>query len=233
MQYSEKESREYPSLTQLALYSLVAGMLLGIAALLVFLAHDRLSEYDTGEAGRHQSSPADAFDGSIAINPPIAIPDVALMNAASQPTRLSDFHGRYTLLTFGFTHCPDVCPLTLNDFARIQSQLGELGKDAHFVFISVDGKRDTPAALHEYFAFRELDGITALTGPEDDARRFGSPFGLAFEVSEEAVPGGYNVNHSTGSFLLDREGRWIMRYHFGVPPSSIAADMRSLIAAES
>ena len=232
MTETDSTERDAPPIYSLALYSLLAGTMLGIAALSVFLFVDRLRGEELARR-LDQVRQAEIFDGSAVINPPIKVPDFRLSNAAGQPTRLSDFQGSYSLLTFGFTHCPDVCPLTLNDFKRIQAQMDELASELRLVFISVDGARDTPAALREYFALHELDGIIALTGREDDVRAYGQPFGLTFEVSAEVVAGGYTVNHTAGSFLLDRDGRWIMRYHFGVPPESIVADLRGLIEAES
>ena len=228
------ESREGPeevtSYLSLALYSLVAGMLMGIAALGAFLFYDPVLQPRALQASQAGSSASQEFDGIVRITPPTAINGFALTNASGSSTSLGDLRGRYTLLTFGFTHCPDICPLTLSDFERIRNQLGGAEAELHFVFISVDGKRDTPAALSQYFAFRKLDFIIALTGPEADVRAFGAPFGLAFALSEETVPGGYNVNHTTGAFLLDREGRWIRRYHFGASAASIAADLRQLLA---
>ena len=169
-------------------------------------------------------------DGIIAIAPPVEVADFTLVNAAGARTSLRDLHGRHVLLTFGFTHCPDVCPLTLNDFKRIRTLLGDIADQAHFVFISVDGKRDTAEALREYFSFRELDDIIALTGDEAYVRALGAPFGLAFKVSDEPAPGGYLVNHTAGSFLLDSAGRWIKRYQFGLPAAAIASDLRATLA---
>ena len=164
-----------------------------------------------------------------ALNPPLDIPQFTLTNAENTPSSLGDFQGRYVLLTFGFTHCPDVCPLTLNDFQRVQSQLGAKADYVRFVFISVDGKRDTPATLRQYFAFRQLSDIIALTGDEKHVRALGAPFGLAFEKSDQDDSGGYQVNHTAGSFLLDKQGRWITRYQFGVPPDRIASDLMDLL----
>ena len=84
--------------------------------------------------------------------------------------------------------------------------------------------------LKHYLAFREFDRILALTGAESEVRELAGPLGLSFEISDEAVPGGYQVNHTVGFFLLDPEGRWIQRFQFGVPPSTIVAELRNLLA---
>ncbi len=224
----EKPQSRPPALHRL-LYSLIAGLLLGIAALAVAIALDRLPDRDGIPIDIAQDQALIDYDGAIPVDPPIAVPDIALTNIDNERQSLMSLRGRPVLLTFGFTHCPDICPLTLNDFQRIQTQLGDQSADIHFVFVSVDGPRDTPAALRHYFSFRGLHNIIALTGAEDDVRALGAPFGLAFEVSQESTPGPYLINHTAGAFLLDADGRWIMRYHFGVPPTTIAADLRRLL----
>ena len=105
------------------------------------------------------------------------------------------------------------------------------GEQVAFVFISVDGERDTPQIIRETFATRQLDGIIGLTGAEPELRALGVDYGLSFEFVEGKSASAYLVNHTAGSFLLDREGRWIMRYQFGVAPSTIVADLKALITA--
>lgn len=211
------------------LYSLLAGLLLGIAALAIFLIHDRMREKESVSTGPFRVDGSSAVDGVLAIDPPVDIPAFELTESNGNSVRLTDFRGRHTLLTFGFTHCPDICPLTLNDFARIRRLLGDSAVKITFVFISVDGKRDTPAALRQYFEFRQLNDIRALTGDEASVLALGEPFGLSFEINDEGRADSYLINHTTGSFLLDQAGRWIKRYQFGVPPDTIAADLRTLL----
>ncbi len=230
MQYRPSKSRAAPRRIHLTLYGLIAGLIIGISSLATVLLHDRLRGDDV-ESSRINGIAEDEYDGAVAIDPPIAVADLGLTNTDNELTRLSQLPGQFLLLTFGFTHCPDICPLTLNDFQRIRAQLGQPADEVQFVFVTVDGARDTPAALREYFSFRGLDGIIALTGSEEEVRAFGAPFGLAFEVSGEATSSGYLINHSAGSFLLDQERRWIMRYQFGVPPETIASELRRLLQA--
>ncbi len=223
------KSRFRPPFLHLLLYSLVAGLLIGISALALYLLIDQLRIPDSGFSGSFQDTAVEDYDGVIDIDPPLDIPQFTLTNSENTPSSLSDFRGQFVLLTFGFTHCPDICPLTLNDFQRIRSQLGAKADILRSVFISVDGKRDTPETLREYFDFRQLNDIIALTGDEEHVRALGAPFGLAFEISDRNATGGYQVNHTAGSFLLDRQGRWIRRYQFGVPPGRIASDLITLL----
>ena len=211
------------------LYGVLAGLLLGIAALGIFLIQDRFRESESVTAGPFEVASTATIDGVLSIDPPINIPTFTLTDSMGEALGLSDLRGRHALLTFGFTHCPDICPLTLNDFERIRRLLGELADQFDFVFISVDGTRDTPAALRQYFEFRQLDRIIALTGDEASVLALGAPFGLSFEINDEDRAGGYMINHTSGSFLLDQAGRWIKRYQFGVPPERIVADLKALL----
>ncbi len=210
------------------LYGAIAGLALGIAALTIFLLQDQLGEPASQPRSSVSGAPSQQHDGIITIDPPLALPDFTLDNHHGASTSLSDLRGRVTLLAFGFLHCPDICPLTLHELQRVRDLLGEAAAGARFVFISVDGARDTPAALRHYFAFREMDGLLGLTGAEAAVRAAGEALGLSFDISTEAVPGGYQVNHTAGAFLLDAQGRWIRRYHFGVPAHAIAEDMLRL-----
>ena len=172
------------------------------------------------------------FDGSTSIDPPLEMPDFTLTNQDGDAIQLSDLRGKFVLLTFGYTHCPDVCPLTLNEFRRIRETLGDLAESVEFVFVSVDGQRDTPDVLKQYFETRKLDGFIGLTGEEADLRELGTDYGLFFEIGENTSKGGYLVNHTAGSYLLDPSGRWIMRYQFGVLPSMIVNDLETFIQSD-
>ena len=87
---------------------------------------------------------------SIAKNPPVPVRNFELTNQDGQPTRLSDLRGKTVMLFFGYTHCPDVCPVTIADFVQLKKKLGSNADKMAFVLVSVDGERDTPAVLKNY-----------------------------------------------------------------------------------
>ncbi len=223
------KSKRRTTLSIQFLYGMIAGMLIGISALALYLVYDRLKPPAESDTGPFRVAGQAEFDGITRIEPPLATVDVPLLDQFGRATRLSDLRGRHILLTFGFTHCPDICPLALNDYQRARSALGDAAEDLRFVFVSVDGRRDTPEALRQYLDFRGLEDILALTGAENSVREFGAPFGLSFEISRDQDSTSYQINHTVGAFLLDRAGRWMTRYQFGVPPETIAADLRTLI----
>ncbi len=209
----------------------ISALLVGIAALAMAIVYGRMNPGADLQTDSSHRSDASEFDGSIIIDPPLAMPDFTLRDQSNKPLSLSDLRDNYVLITFGYTNCPDVCPLTLNEFRRVRNALGSSSEGVAFVFISVDGERDSPEALRNYFALRELDGIIGLSGEEDRVRALGTDYGLSFEMTKPDKRGGYLVNHTAGSFLLDPRGRWIRRYQFGLPSSRIVADLEGLLAS--
>lgn len=168
----------------------------------------------------------DDYQGITAIVPPRPMPDFTLVNQAGEETALRSFRGKPTLIFFGFTNCPDICPLSLQEYSRIHEQLDEAADEVNFVFISVDGGRDTPERIASYFEARRVsDFVTGLTGTEAEVRRLGVDYGLKFVYSEADDSGRYSVDHTPNMFLLDDDNRWIRRYDFGTAPEIIVEDL--------
>lgn len=228
--HPKKPKRNTDPTTKL-LYSIIGVLVVGIIGVGLFIAFDRLTAPDDNNVGNFTVVEVEDFDGTTTIDPARDMPDFTLTNQEGDATNLSDLRGKYVLLTFGYTHCPDVCPLTLNEFRRIRDSLDDKADNVEFVFISVDSTRDTPDAIKQYFETRKLDGFIGLTGDEVELKRLGVDYGLFFEKAEETSQGGYLVDHTAGSYLLDPDGRWIMRYQFGILPSVIVEDLDGLIGA--
>jgi protein SCO1/2 len=135
------------------------------------------------------------------------LPDLAftLTSDSGARTDAADFRGKVTLLYFGYTHCPDVCPLTLTHLHVVMQRLGAAADDARILFVSVDPARDTPALLHAYV--RAFDpravGLTADVGTiEKLARRYR----VAFSREPGKAGGDYEVSHSSAIYVFDRDG---------------------------
>jgi protein SCO1 len=221
------ENPKNPSNTSTKLlYAITIALVISIIGVSIYIGFTRLT---TPENTTTQPVDEDSFDGSTSIDPPRMMPDFTLTNQDGNPTNLSDLRGKYVLLTFGYTHCPDVCPLTLSEFRRIAQSLGDLAENVEFIFISVDGQRDTPDILKQYLETRKLEGIIALTGEDADLLELGTDYGLFFEIGDNTSKGGYLVNHTAGSYLLNPDGQWIMRYQFGALPSMIVKDLESFM----
>lgn len=227
---SEKPKRQKDSTTKL-LYGVIGALIVGIIGVSLFILFSQLTRTESPSSIEGFSVvEEDEFDGTTEISPPRDMPDFTLTNQDGELTSLSDLRGQYVLITFGYTHCPDVCPLTLNEFRRIRESLGDKAEEVEFVFVSVDPQRDTPASIKEYFETRDLDGFIGLTGEEADLKKLGIDYGLFFAKSEGTSSGGYLVDHTAGSYLLNPDGQWIMRYQFGVMPSLIVEDLETFIS---
>ena len=177
-------------------------------------------------AGCHSSGPA--FKGT---EMPADIPniDFTLTDQNQKPFTLSDQRGNVTLIFFGFTYCPDVCPLTLSNWKRIAEALASDAAGVRFVYITVDPERDTPEKMREHLAIFSTNFI-GLTGALEELLPVYSAFGVYREkeqVSESAA--GYIINHTARMFLLDRSGRWRLSFAQDTPVADIVHDIRLLL----
>jgi protein SCO1/2 len=143
-----------------------------------------------------------------------------------------DFRGRFQLVTFGYTSCPDVCPTTLAEMAHVLKRLGADAERVQAVFISVDPARDTPAVLKSYTAFFD-PRILGLTGSEELVRRVAELFKARYEIVREpgAAPNQYAIDHSAGMYLIGPDGAFLVRFGYGAAADDIADRIRGLMAA--
>lgn len=186
-----------------------------------------------------ENAAASASGGAALVQPPLRVTDFTLTDQRGQPLSLSDLQGQPVLLFFGYTHCPEECPLTLLNYSRARTALGDLGSQVHFVFVSVDGERDTPAVMSEYLHNFDAEFL-GLTGDEASLRAAGAQFGLLYErvvLGEDgstrpatAVDENYFVSHISPSFLIDAEGNLVRLLFYGSTPDQIASNLREVLA---
>ncbi|MBI5667219.1 MAG: SCO family protein [Chloroflexi bacterium] len=184
--------------------------------------------------------------GRAVVNPPTKLNDFTLTDHNGQPFSLSDLHGRAVLLFFGYTHCPDECPLTLATFTRTKQLLGDAARDVAFVFISVDGQRDTPQVINDYLKQFDADFI-GLTGDASELRRVGANFGSLYSVEtvaaetddhHDATEAGeldhhnYFVQHTSPTFMIDREGVLRLVYFYGSSAEALAEGARQILTPQ-
>ena len=136
------------------------------------------------------------------------MPDLAfqLTNDDGKPVTAADYRGKVTLLYFGYTHCPDVCPLTLAHLHVVMQRLGALADGARILFVSVDPARDTPAAMHAYVNAFDPHAI-GLTGSPRDIEALSKRYRAAFSREPGKDGGGYDVSHSSGIYIFDGNGK--------------------------
>lgn len=140
-----------------------------------------------------------------------------------------DFEGRWMLVFFGFSNCPDVCPTTLAEVAVVMDRLGENAQLVQPLFISIDPTRDTPARLAEYVPRFGAD-IIGLTGTPDQIERTAKAFYVYYEKVEEAnAPGGYAMGHSSQLFLFDPDAGYAHSWQYGTSAEEILSDLEGYI----
>jgi len=155
--------------------------------------------------------------------------DFSLTDHNGQNRTLADFRGQVVAIFFGYTHCPDVCPTTLSDFAEALKQLGDEGGRVQVLFVTVDPQRDTPELLREFvpaFNPRFLGMYTDAEALKALAREFK----VVYEKSSVRGPGDYLIDHSAGTFVYDARGRLRLLVPYGSEAAAIAQDLKVLLA---
>ncbi|MCS7088777.1 MAG: SCO family protein [Thermoflexales bacterium] len=195
-------------------------------ALLVCVATIAGAGYLYGQANREAH--ASATDNIAYVDPPRLMPDFTLTSDAGTPLRLSDLRGRFVVMFFGYTHCPDVCPLSLYEMRRVKQALGEDAAKVQFVFVSVDGKRDTPERLRAYV--RSFDSaFIGLTGPEQEVRLIALEYGARFRANPPNADGFYTVDHSADTYVIDPQGYWRMMWGLNAKTEDVVKALRALV----
>ena len=143
---------------------------------------------------------------------------------------LADFKGKVTVVFFGFTQCPDVCPSTLAELSQVKKQLGAAGQDVQGIFISVDPKRDTPALLKAYVESFD-PGFVALRGTPEQTTATAKEFKVFFAQVPGKTEGSYSVDHTAGSYVFDRQGKVRLFVRYGSGAEALAVDLKTLLAA--
>ena len=162
------------------------------------------------------------------IERPAAAPPLVLTDAAGARFDLSERSGDVVLLYFGYTHCPDVCPTVLADWARVKRALGARAAGVRFVFVSVDPARDTPEVARTY-AMQFDSSFVGLSGSDAMLERIKRDWGFAAYPEGDPRLADYPVAHPASTFVVDRKGRLRVLYHPGVPVEELASDLRKLL----
>ncbi len=159
------------------------------------------------------------------------VPRYLLQDPNGRSVSSEDFRGRFQLIAFGYTYCPDICPTTLVEMAAILKELGEQASRLQPLFISVDPERDTGQVLKTYTAFFD-PRILGLNGPPALVRRAADNFKIRYaKVREPGTPADrYAVDHSAGMILLGPDGQFIKKFAFATPVDEISRQISALLA---
>lgn len=151
------------------------------------------------------------------------VPRYLLMDNRGKAVTDQDFPGRFQLITFGYTFCPDICPTTLAEMALIMNKLGKQSEKLQPLFVTVDPERDKPDVLRRYTAFFH-PRIIGLSGSPELVRRVADHFRVRYEKHWEpgAAKDKYSVDHSAGMYLLGPDGRFLAKFAYATPPTEVA-----------
>ena len=195
----------------LAIVAAIAGMLLSRALM------ERVVSADTI-----------ALTSGTLLEPARPLPTFSLIDQRGEPFGNEALRGGWTLMFFGFTHCPDVCPTTLRLLAQVQQSLVDLKGDLRpdVTLISVDPKRDTPEQLAKYVSFFGAD-FRGVTGSDEDIDNFTRQIGVPVAITP--VGDTYTVDHSGAIFLINPAGE--IRALFSPPhtAATLADDYRRIV----
>jgi protein SCO1 len=151
----------------------------------------------------------------------------SLVDQNGKPFTDADLKGKWQLVFFGYTHCPDVCPTALNDLSLALDQLGDTKKDVGIVFISVDPDRDTPAVLKSYV--ESFGGpIEALTGPADAIAQAARDYKVYY-AKHPRSDGGYDMDHSALIYIMDPQGRFTATFTPDDTADTMATRLKKLV----
>jgi protein SCO1/2 len=167
------------------------------------------------------------------LDPPWPLPDFELTDNRNQTFRLSDVQGDLALIYFGYTHCPDVCPLTLLDVKEALAGL-EGNERVHVIFITVDPERDTTKVLANYLSAFDPEFV-GLTGDSQTIQEVIKPYRVVAEKEDAGHSVvGYLVNHTARLYLVNPQRELQLTYAFGFDPADLRSDLeRLLISAKN
>lgn len=170
------------------------------------------------------------FQGSL-IEPPVPAPEFELTDMNGQPFQLGQLADQVVVMFFGYTSCPDVCPVTLSDFLQIRSNLGKAADQVSFVFVTVDPERDTPERMRKYLTNFDPE-IIGLSGERSELEPVWADYGVFQARVEGGSEENYLVDHSSRVYVIDADGNLRLTYLFGTEDQLITEDVRHLVSLQ-
>lgn len=171
---------------------------------------------------------ATTTDSAIPPGAPIGGP-FTLTNQFGQTMTPASFHGRWMLVYFGYSRCPDDCPLTLEKLAIMMNALGPLAEHVAPVFITVDPGYDTPAVLKTYLP-KFSNKIIGLTGPMPEIAKVAKEYDAYFTATDHEASGKSLIGHSTFIYLMTPNGKFQNLFPVSITVPQLVHVMRKMIA---
>jgi protein SCO1 len=176
-------------------------------------------------AATHASSPGPLIAG--VFTPPRLAPDFVLRGSDGSELKLSRYRGKVVLLSFGYTSCTEVCPVTLAILAAARRQLGTAASQVQVIYVTVDPERDNARQMHQFLSAFDPSFVGG-TGTPQQLAAVRSDYGIT--VSQKMpIPGGYALAHSSYIYLIDREGNLRALMPFGHNADDFVHDLHLLL----
>ena len=154
--------------------------------------------------------------------------DLDLPDTEGKRRHISEFKGKLTVVFFGFTQCPDVCPTTMLELAQVKQALGADGAKVQGVFVSIDPERDTPEVLKAYVQNFSPDFI-ALRGSPEETKAMAKRFKVFYAKVPGKTEGGYTLDHTAGSYIFDAQGKVRLFTRYGTGAEALKHDLQLLL----
>ncbi len=156
-------------------------------------------------------------------------PDFTLTDQNGEKVTLGDFKGKAVFMFFGYTHCPDICPVTLSTLNSVTNELGSDGEKVQVLFVTVDPERDTQAEMKKYVTFFNKDFI-GLTGTPEEIKNVLDSYHAFYMKEGTGSEQGYLMGHTSSVYLISPEGRIVLRYPQNkMDPNQIAKDVERIL----
>jgi len=156
-------------------------------------------------------------------------PDFTLTSQDGAKVKLADFKGKAVFIFFGYTHCPDICPVTLANLNNAVNELGDDKNRVQVLFVTVDPERDTQAELKKYVTYFNKDFI-GLTGTPDEIKDVADSYHVFYLKEDTGSESGYLMGHTSSVYLINPDGRIVLRYpQSKMDPKEIAKDVKRIL----
>ncbi len=183
---------------------------------------------DPSASGGVTSSTTLGASGTL-FEPPPPSAGFTLTGEDGQPVSLSDFRGEVVAVYFGYTHCPDVCPLTLGTYKAALDRLpAEVSEQVNVVMVSVDPERDTPEVMGRYMNLFNPRFI-GLTGSLDDVNAVLTAWDIQVSRGTPDDIGAYEVEHPAASWIVDQQGRLRIKVAHMTGTDALATDLKAIV----
>jgi protein SCO1/2 len=153
----------------------------------------------------------------------------SLVDHTGKPRTLADFRGKVVVLFFGYTQCPDVCPTTMIEMARVMKDLGPAADKVQVLFVTLDPQRDTREVLAQYVPAFDKRFI-GLYGNADQTAAVAKEFKIFYSKVPGKNADNYTLDHTAGTYVFDRDGKLRLFVRNGQDPRSIVHDIRQLLS---